>query len=130
MQTRFLRTIIAEREKRHQEIWLINKEKELIAYERRNLELQKKQLDYEQRNLETRLQEVEKYRDILPSAKQLCEMDVDFHEIIIWIEVIRDKAATEGITPKEAVALIIQELKLYSQFNSPKTFCRTSSTRS
>ncbi|MGA9150673.1 MAG: hypothetical protein WBZ36_08845 [Candidatus Nitrosopolaris sp.] len=120
MRTRFLRAIIAEREKRDQEILLINKEKELIAQERLNLELEKKQLDYEQRNLETRLAEVEIYRDILPSAKQLREMGVDFHEIIIWIEVIRDKATTEGITPKEAVALIVQELKLYSHFNSLK----------
>jgi flagellar biosynthesis chaperone FliJ len=37
--------------------------------------------------------------------------------VLIWIELIRDKAATEGITPKEAVALIVQELKLYNQFN-------------
>jgi len=72
-----------EKKQRKQDM-LINKEKELIAYERRNLELEKKQLDYEQRNLETRLQEVEKYRDILPPAKQLREMGVDFHEIIIW----------------------------------------------
>jgi hypothetical protein len=111
---------IAEREKRDQQILLINKEKELIAQDRRNLEVEKKQLDYEQRNLETRLAEVNKYRDILPSAKYLREMGVDFHEITIWIETIRDKAATERITPKEAVALIVQELKLYNQFNSLK----------
>jgi hypothetical protein len=118
MQTRFLRVIIAEREKRHQEISLINKEKELIAYERRNLELEKKQLDYERRNLETRLAEVNKYRDILPSAKYLREMGVDFHEITIWIETIRDKAATEGIDHKSAVSLIVQDLKLYNQYNT------------
>ena len=117
MQTRFLRVIIAEREKRHQEISLINKEKELIAYEQRNLELEKKQLDYEQRNLETRLAEVNKYRDILPSAKYLREMGVDFHEITIWIETIRDKAATEGIDHKSAVSLIVQDL-LYNQYNT------------
>ena len=117
MQTRFLRVIIAEREKRHQEISLINKEKELIAYERRNLELEKKQLDYEQRNLETRLAEVDKYRDILPSTKYLREMGVDFHEITIWIETIRDKAATEGIDHKSAISLIVQDLKLYNQLS-------------
>jgi hypothetical protein len=45
-------------------------------------------------------------------------MGVDFHEIIIWIEVIRDKAAREGIDPKAAVSLIVQDLKSYNQFNS------------
>ncbi|MGA9153347.1 MAG: hypothetical protein WBZ36_22440 [Candidatus Nitrosopolaris sp.] len=119
MRTRFLRAIIAEREKRHQEILLINKEKELIAYERRNLQLEKKQLEYDRRSLEARLAEVEKYRDILPSAQQLRdEMGVDFHEIVIWIEVIRNKSATEGITPKEAVSLIVKDLRSYNQLNS------------
>jgi hypothetical protein len=113
MRARFLRAMIAEREKRDQQILLINKEKEIIAYQQQNLLL-------EQRNLEARLQEVNKYRDILASAKQLHEMGVAFLEIVIWIELIRDKAATEGITPKEAVALIVQELKLYNQFNSLK----------
>ena len=117
-QRRLWARIIDEKKQRGQEFFLINKEKELIAYERRNLELEKKQLDYEQRNLETRLAEVEKYRDILPSAKQLGEMGVDFHEIIIWIEVIRDKAARERIDPKATVSLIVQDLKSYNQFNS------------
>jgi hypothetical protein len=90
---------------------LINKEKEIIAYQQQNLLL-------EQRNLEARLQEVNKYRDILPSTKQLHEMGVDFLEIVIWIELIRDKAATEGITPKETQALIVQDLRSYSQLNS------------
>ena len=41
--------ILEEKKQLGQEYLLINKEKELIAYERRNLELEKKQLDYEQR---------------------------------------------------------------------------------
>jgi hypothetical protein len=118
MQTRFLRIIIAEREKHHQQILLINKEKELIAQERRNLELEKKQLDYERHNLEARLAELEKYRDILPSTKQLREMGVDLVGVSIWIETIRDKAATEGIDHKSAVSLIVQDLKLYNQYNT------------
>ncbi len=113
------RTIMDEKEQRKQERVLINKEKELIAYERRNLELEKKQLEYERRNLDARLAEVDKYRDILPSAKYLRdEMGVDFHEITIWIEVIRDKAETEGIAPKEAVTKIVEDLKLYTQFTT------------
>jgi hypothetical protein len=116
--TRFFRTIMDEKEQRKQERILINKDKELIAYERRNLELEKKQLDYERRDIETRLQEIDKYRDLLPSAKQLREMGVDFYDIVIWIELIKDKSAMEGITPKQAVSIIVQDLKSYNQFNS------------
>ncbi len=116
--TRFLRTIMDEKKQRQQERVLINKEKELIAYERRNLELEKKQIDYDRRDVEDKLQEINKYRDILPSAKQLREMGVDFYDIVIWIELIKDRAATEGITPKEAVTKIVEDLKLYTQFTT------------
>lgn len=111
--------ILDDKRERKQEWFAINKEKELIAYERRNLQLERQQLEYEQRNLETRLQEVNKYSDLLPSAKELRDnMGVDFQSIIIWMEVIKDKAATEGITPKQAVSLIVQDLRSYSQLNS------------
>jgi hypothetical protein len=116
--TRFFRTIMDEKEQRKQERVLINKDKELIAYERRNLELEKKQIDYERRDVEAKLQEINEYRDILPSAKQLREMGVDFYDIVIWIELIKDKSAMEGITPRQAVSIIVQDLKWYNQFNS------------
>ena len=43
-------------------------------------------------------------------------MGVDFYEIVIWIELIKDKASMDGITPKEAVTKIVEDLKLYTQF--------------
>ena len=111
--------ILEEKKQLGQEYLLINKEKELIAYERRNLELEKKQLDYDRRNLDARLQEVEKYRDILPSAKKLRdEMGVDFHEITCWIEVIMERSETERISRKAAITLIVQDLKSYNELNT------------
>ena len=45
-------------------------------------------------------------------------MGIDFHETITWIEVIREKAATEGIDSKAATSLVVQDLKFYNQFNN------------
>jgi hypothetical protein len=45
-------------------------------------------------------------------------MGVNFHEIIIWIELIRDKAATEGIDPKVAISRLNTDLKSYNELNT------------
>ena len=45
-------------------------------------------------------------------------MGVDFYEIVIWIELIKDKASMDGITLKEAVTKIVQDLKLYTKFTT------------
>jgi hypothetical protein len=116
--SRFWRRISAEKKLREEQFSLIDKERELIARERHNLELEKQQLDYKQHDIETRIAEVEKYRDILPNCKQLAAMDADFHDIFVWIEVIRDKAAREGIDEKSAASLVVQDLKSYDQSNS------------
>jgi hypothetical protein len=104
-----------ERQQRQEQLVHINKELELIKSERRNLELEKQLLNVKQDNIVAREDEMEKFRDVIPSAKQLKEMGMGVVELLIYIELVKEKASMEGVDERTAASLIAQDLKSYQE---------------
>jgi len=111
-QTRILKTIIAEREKRSAELLEIQRQRQELEVEKRNIAQLMYNIDQQKKALEARVFEVQ---DLIPSAKYLKEIGIGFDQALVWIDCIREKADKERIDLRTAAWIVAQDLRLYSE---------------
>jgi hypothetical protein len=115
IQKRILSKIVYEKRQRREELALIDQKLQQLNTREQELNIEKQNLVQFRQNLENKEAEIERYKDLLPSTKQLRDMGLDFVELFIWIEAIKNKAAEYGIDEKAAASLVLQELKTYEK---------------
>jgi len=89
---------------RHDEERKLEEQWGFLIQERNNLEEQKMVL-------QKREKKYSEVKDLVPSARELKDMGVEFSQARAWIECIREKAMKEMIDEKTAAWRLAQELR-------------------
>jgi hypothetical protein len=105
-----LKTIIAEREKRATELLEIQRQRQELEVEKRNIAQLMSNIDQQKKALEARVFEVE---DLIPSAKYLKDIGICFDQALVWIDCIREKADRERVDLRTATWKLTQDLRAY-----------------
>jgi hypothetical protein len=115
-QTRILKTIIAEREKRAAELLEIQRQRRELEEEQQKLDQQNNDLKAREAKLNEKLNEI---GPLLPSVRELQSAGITFDLIIPYVMAINEKSALENNMDLKAAAYdIVHSLREYRDLGS------------
>lgn len=94
-QRRFFKTVMDEKRCREDQIRLMRRQ-------RQELDEQQKQINQQRENVETREKKLLSVEELIPSAKQLKDIGIDFVEALIWIDCIKEVSQKERVDERTA----------------------------
>jgi len=107
-EARFVKWVMDDKKRRQEGERKLEEQWALLVNERNSLEEQK-------RNLEAREPKLFEVKDLIPSARQLKEMGIEFSHAIAWINVIREYASKKMIDERTAAWRLAEDLKNWQE---------------
>lgn len=107
-QARFVRWVMYEKKRRQESERKLQEQWGILIQERNNLEAAK-------RDLEAREAKLAEIKDLIPSAKELKSMGVEFTHAIAWINVIREYASKKMVDERTAAWRLAEDLKNWQE---------------
>jgi hypothetical protein len=113
VRTRFLKIMLDERKRRHDDLQLIQRQRQELVEQRMQIDQAFRTIDKARSNLEAREAKIVEVQDILPSARKLKDSGMDLHQALVFINIIQQKAEEEKIDLKSAAYRLEEELTNY-----------------
>jgi hypothetical protein len=105
--------MLDERKRRYDELQLIQRQRQELVKQRMQIDQAFRTINKARYNVEPRVAKIVEVQDILPSARQLKDLGIDFHQALVFINVIQQKAEEEKIDLKSAAYGLEEELTNY-----------------
>jgi hypothetical protein len=114
-QTRFWNRIMVEREKRHQELLLIEQQRQQLEEERQQIGQVRSNIDRQKHDLQIRENKLIEYESLIPSRGTTGGYGITLALILPYITAFNEKAVADNIDLRTSANNLVNDIKEYRE---------------